>query len=117
MAPSVGKAFIKAVVGEQGNGYFQTDSLSGSHIVQVLERTAPVKKYKVAELSMAVNPSTETYTDLYNGLSSYISKNNDAKSFSESAKEKMCIRDSNSEPGIFLYASRSKRDTRYGSES
>ena len=87
MAPSVGKAFIKAVFGEQGNGYFQTESLSGSHIVQVLERTAPVKKYKVAELSMAVNPSTETYTDLYNGLSSYIAKNNDAKSFSESAKE------------------------------
>lgn len=48
MASSVGRPFINKVFSENGNGYFKAESLGGEHIVQILSRTAPVKKAKVA---------------------------------------------------------------------
>ena len=44
MASSVGRPFINKVFSENGNGYFKAESLGGEHIVQILSRTAPVKK-------------------------------------------------------------------------
>ena len=87
MAPSVGRSFINKVFSETGNGYFKAESLGGEHIVQILSRTAPVKKAKVAAYVLAVVPSTETHTVLYNQLSSYSAMNNTAEKFSEGAKE------------------------------
>ena len=87
MAVSVGRPFINKVFGEAGNGYFKAESLGGEHIVQILSRTAPVKKAKVAAYVLAVNPSTETHTALYNQLSSYSATNNTAEKFDAAAKE------------------------------
>ena len=87
MAPSVGRSFINKVFSEPGNGYFKAESLGGDHIVQILSRTAPVKKAKVAAYVLAVVPSTETHTALYNQLSSYSAMNNTAEKFSAGAKE------------------------------
>ena len=87
MAPSVGRSFINKVFSETGNGYFKAESLGGDHIVQILSRTAPVKKAKVAAYVLAVVPSTETHTALYNQLSSYSAMNNTAEKFSAGAKE------------------------------
>ena len=61
--------------------------MGGEHIVQILSRTAPVKKAKVAAYVLAVNPSTETHTALYNQLSSYSAANNNAEKFNTGAKE------------------------------
>ena len=87
MAPTVGRPFISKVFSESGNGYFKAESLGGEHIVQILSRTAPVKKAKVAAYVVAVNPSTETHTALYNQLSSYSAANNTAEKFSAAAKD------------------------------
>lgn len=87
MASSVGRPFINKVFSETGNGYFKAESLGGEHIVQILSRTAPVKKAKVAAYVLAVVPSTETHTVLYNQLSSYSAINNTAEKFSVGAKE------------------------------
>lgn len=87
MASSVGRPFINKVFSETGNGYFKAESLGGEHIVQILSRTAPVKKAKVAAYVLAVVPSTETHTALYNQLSSYSAMNNTAEKFSAGAKE------------------------------
>lgn len=87
MAMSIGRPFIAKVFGEAGNGYFKAESLGGEHIVQVLSRTAPVKKAKVAAYVVAVNPSTDTHTALYNQLSSYSASNNTAEKFVAAAKE------------------------------
>ena len=87
MASSVGRPFINKVFSETGNGYFKAESLGGDHIVQILSRTAPVKKAKVAAYVLAVVPSTETHTALYNQLSSYSAMNNTAEKFSAGAKE------------------------------
>ena len=87
MAPTVGRPFINKVFSEGGNGYFKAESLGGEHIVQILSRTAPVKKAKVAAYVVAVNPSTETHTALYNQLSSYSAANNTAEKFSAAAKD------------------------------
>ena len=87
MASSVGRPFINKVFRKTGNGYFKAESLGGDHIVQILSRTAPVKKAKVAAYVLAVVPSTETHTALYNQLSSYSAMNNTAEKFSAGAKE------------------------------
>ena len=87
MAPTVGRPFINKVFSEGGNGYFKAESLGGEHIVQILSRTAPVKKAKVAAYVVAVTPSTETHTALYNQLSSYSAANNTAEKFSAAAKD------------------------------
>lgn len=87
MAVSVGRPFIAKVFGETGKGYFKAESLGGEHIVQILSRTAPVKKAKVAAYVLAVTPSTETHTALYNQLSAYSALNHTAEKFAAAAKE------------------------------
>ncbi len=84
MAQEVGRDFINAIF-TAGNKYFKTESLNAAHVAQVVERTAPVAKAKVATLTMSVIPSNETTTNLYNSLSSYIAKNNDVVAFADSA--------------------------------
>lgn len=84
MSQDVGREFINAIFAADNN-YFTVESLGAKHIVQVMERTAPVSKAKVAVLSMAVTPSTDTYTTLYNALSSYVAKYNNATAFADSA--------------------------------
>ena len=85
MIGEVGRGFINDVF-SAGDGFFKTESIGGSHIVQVTERTAPVKKAKVAVISISVDPSNDTYNALHNGLLSYVAANDDAKAFADSAQ-------------------------------
>ncbi len=85
MMQSVGRQFVNDVFAA-GNSYFKTESLGASHIAQVVERTAPVAKAKVATLSIAVTPSTDTYTNLYNALSAYVAQYNETTVFADSAQ-------------------------------
>ncbi|MDR1368931.1 MAG: SurA N-terminal domain-containing protein [Dysgonamonadaceae bacterium] len=66
---------------------FVAKSIHGSHLVQIVEKTRPVIKYKVAVIQVAVTPSSETYSKLYNDLSAYISKNNTLDKFKTAAAE------------------------------
>ena len=62
-------------------------SAFGSFLVQVTEKTDPVKKYKIASVQITVTPSQETKTKLYNDLNQYVSANRTADTFSVSAAE------------------------------
>ncbi len=66
---------------------FVAKSIHGSHLVQVVEKTKPVTKYKVAAMQIAVTPSSDTYSKLYNELSSYVSKNTTLEKFKSAASE------------------------------
>ncbi len=85
MMGEVGRAFIEDVFNADDN-YFKSESLGGSHIVQVTRRTAPVAKAKVAAVTISVDPSNDTYNALHNGLMSYVTTNNEAKAFADSAQ-------------------------------
>ncbi|MDR1683071.1 MAG: SurA N-terminal domain-containing protein [Candidatus Symbiothrix sp.] len=66
---------------------FVAKSNSGSFIVQVTEKTNPVKKYKLANIQVRVTPSQETKTRLYNELSQFISANHSIAALKEKAPE------------------------------
>ncbi|MCL2650162.1 MAG: SurA N-terminal domain-containing protein [Candidatus Azobacteroides sp.] len=69
------------------NKVFVANSTLGSHLVQVTERTAPVAKYKIADVKIDVSPSSETYKNLYNDLTHFVSKNKTLESFKAAAAE------------------------------
>ena len=85
MMGEVGRAFIEDVFSADDN-YFKSESLGGSHIVQVTRRTAPVAKAKVAAVTISVDPSNDTYNGLHHGLIAYVTTNNEAKAFADSAQ-------------------------------
>ena len=62
-------------------------SAFGSFLVQVVEKTEPVKKYKIATVQVTVTPSQETKTKLYNDLNQYTSTNHTLEMFKASASE------------------------------
>jgi peptidyl-prolyl cis-trans isomerase D len=64
---------------------FVIKSNRGSFLVQVTEKTAPVKKYKIANIQIHVIPSQDTKTRLYNELSQFISSNHSLAALRENA--------------------------------
>ncbi|MDR3128950.1 MAG: SurA N-terminal domain-containing protein [Tannerellaceae bacterium] len=62
-------------------------SLYGTHLVKVTEKTSNVAKYKVADITISVAPSSETYSNIYNTLNQYIANNNDVEKFKASAQD------------------------------
>ncbi|MDR0547680.1 MAG: SurA N-terminal domain-containing protein [Dysgonamonadaceae bacterium] len=66
---------------------FVAKSNGGSFLVQVTEKTQPVKKYKLANIQVRVMPSQETKTRLYNELSQFVSANHSIAALKEKAAE------------------------------
>ncbi len=62
-------------------------SMYGTHLVKVTEKTKNVTKYKVADVEMAVTPSSKTYSKLYNDLNQFIASNRDISKLDAAAKE------------------------------
>ncbi len=81
------KELVDRIFTETGKGYFTLNTFEGDFIVQVLDRTAPVKKAKVATFVKTVTPSEETQGSYYNQLVSYIATNDDAEKFVAGAQE------------------------------
>ncbi|MDR1402816.1 MAG: SurA N-terminal domain-containing protein [Tannerellaceae bacterium] len=65
----------------------QMKSLYGIHLYKVTEKTADVQKYKVADVETTVSPSSKTYSNIYNELNQFISKNQDIDKLDNAAKE------------------------------
>jgi peptidyl-prolyl cis-trans isomerase D len=59
----------------------------GSFLVLITEKTQPVKKYKVANIQVHVQPSQDTKARLYNELSHFISANHSVAALKEHAGE------------------------------
>ncbi len=81
------KELVDRIFAETGKGYFALRTFEGDFIVQVLNRTAPVKKAKVATFVKTVTPSEETQGTYYNQLVAYVAENGNAEKFVAGAKE------------------------------
>ncbi|MDH6305623.1 peptidyl-prolyl cis-trans isomerase D [Parabacteroides sp. PF5-5] len=62
-------------------------SLYGIHLFKVTEKTANIAKYKVADIETTVSPSSKTYSNIYNELNQFISKNQNMDKMDDAAKE------------------------------
>ncbi len=69
------------------NKVFIAKSTYGTHLVQVTEKTAPVAKYKIADISVEVTASSETNKKLFNDLTQYVAKNKNLETFKSAAKD------------------------------
>lgn len=83
----VNEDFKKAIFSTPVNGVAVVKSQYGTHLVKVNNKTGNVSKYKVADIDMTVSPSSKTYSDIYNELNQFISKNNSVSKLEENAKE------------------------------
>ena len=83
----VNEDFKNAVFSTPVNEVVKVKSLYGTHLVKVTEKKANVNKYKVADIDMTVSPSSKTYSNIYNELNQFISKNNDLAKLDDAAKE------------------------------
>ncbi len=79
--------FKNAIFSAALNEVVVVKSMYGTHLVKVTERTANVPKYKVANVAMTVTPSSKTYSNIYNDLNQFVSKNNDMDKLDDAAKE------------------------------
>ena len=79
--------FKNAVFSTPLNNVVKVKSLYGTHLVKVTEKTNNVNKYKVADIDMTVSPSSKTYSNIYNELNQFISKNSDLAKLDDAAKE------------------------------
>lgn len=83
----VNEDFKKAIFSTPVNGVAVVKSQYGTHLVKVTDKTGSVNKYKVADIDMTVSPSSKTYSNIYNELNQFLSKNNSVSKLEENAKE------------------------------
>lgn len=83
----VNDEFKQGVFSVPLNEIRQMKSLYGIHLYKVTEKTANVQKYKVADVEMTVSPSSKTYSNIYNELNQFISKNQNIDKLDDAAKE------------------------------
>jgi len=69
------------------NELFTVKTSYGIHLIQVVEKTKPVTKYKIGLVRMETTPSQETYNKLYNSLNQYLSKNHSLDKFRAAAAD------------------------------
>lgn len=86
-ARGISDDFKDAIFSANVNELKTVKTMYGTHIVKVTEKTANVQKYKVADIEMAVSPSSKTYSNLYNDLNQFLSNNNTQAKFEEKAQE------------------------------
>ena len=84
---NVDAKFANALFEAKVNEPFVVNSSYGTHLVQIVEKTKPVAKYKIGAIRMTVVPSQETSNKLYNNLNQYISQNNKPEQFKSAAPE------------------------------
>ncbi|MDR2138790.1 MAG: SurA N-terminal domain-containing protein [Tannerella sp.] len=83
----IGEDFKNTIFTAPLNQPVITKTTFGTHIVKITEKTAEVPKYKVADITLQVTPSTKTYGHIYNELNQFLSKNNTSEKISQSARE------------------------------
>ena len=85
-ANQMGPEFTNACFSAAVNSIFSVKTKYGINIVQITEKTQPVKKSKVALISLNVTPSSNTYGDLFNKLNKIVAENQEADKFFAAAE-------------------------------
>ncbi len=83
----MGAEFTEACFTARKNAYYKVASNYGVHIIKVTDMTKPVKKSKIAQLVMAVTPSSKTFSAAYNKLNQVVAANQETASFVEAARK------------------------------
>jgi len=87
LVSGVDSKFATELFNAKINDLFTIKTSYGIHLVQVVEKTKPVTKYKIGLVKMETTPSQETYNKLYNSLNQYISKNHSLDKFRSAASD------------------------------
>ena len=87
LVTGVDAKFANALFDAKVNDLFTIKTSYGTHLVQVVEKTKPVAKYKIGEIHMEVTYSQDTYNKLYNSLNQYLSKNHKLEQFQSAAQD------------------------------
>ena len=87
LAKIIDSKFVNELFDAKINEPFTIKSSNGTFYAQVVEKTKPVSKYKIAVIKMDVVPSQETYNKLYTNLNQYISKNHQLDKFATAASD------------------------------
>ncbi len=58
----------------------------GVHVIKITERTTPIKKVKLAEAAIKIEPSSATYSQIYNQANQFILANSTLEAFETAAK-------------------------------
>ncbi|MCF8331084.1 MAG: SurA N-terminal domain-containing protein [Bacteroidales bacterium] len=83
MLPEFNEGVINHEVGE----IFQTETRAGFHIVRVTGKKEPVKKIRVAQLEIPIEPTTDTYDSVWAEASQFIATYRSAEEFEQAVKE------------------------------
>jgi len=83
MAP----AFNEAVVNNDIRDIVLKETSFGFHIIEVTGKKEPVKKVRVAQIVRNIQPSNETYQDVYMKASAFAGENKSYEKFEEAIKE------------------------------
>jgi peptidyl-prolyl cis-trans isomerase D len=84
---NVGEEFANTIFNTPVNGLAVVKSSYGTHIVKVTEKKDNVNKYKIADVEISVTPSSKTYSNIYNDLNQFVSKNNTKDKMAAAAQE------------------------------
>lgn len=84
------KPFEEAAFNGEVNKLYTATSQFGVHLIQPTKRGKEVKQVRLAILSRAIAPSTQTYQNIYALASKFVAENQDYESFKEAiANEKL----------------------------
>ncbi|MBN2787665.1 MAG: SurA N-terminal domain-containing protein [Paludibacteraceae bacterium] len=79
---------ITACLAQPINNYFTYKDGSAIQIIQVTEKTANVRKVKLAVITNEVNPSQDTYSKIYNEAKQFAANFNTSDKFEKGAQQK-----------------------------
>jgi len=87
LVKGVDAKFASALFDAKINDLITLKTSFGTHLIQVVEKTKPVAKYKIGVIQMETTPSQDTYNKLYNSLNQYVSKNHQLDKFRSAASD------------------------------
>lgn len=84
-AISLGADFVKATFNAPVNSVFSVKTKQSLNVVQVMAKTVPVAKSKLALITMKLSPSSQTYSNVYNKVNRLVASNQSAEGFFSAA--------------------------------
>jgi peptidyl-prolyl cis-trans isomerase D len=84
MVPAFNKFCVEAKPGE----IKVVETVFGFHVIQLVEKKVPVKKIRIAMVDRRIEPSSQTFQDIYNKASEFAGENRTIDEFSKAAKAK-----------------------------
>ena len=84
MVPAFNKACIDGKIGE----YKLVETAFGFHIIQILDKKPAVKKIRVAMVDRRIEPSSQTYQDIYTKASEFAGENRTVAEFEKACTSK-----------------------------